>query len=292
MRLTISRRILRHAVPLAGLALSAACATFTGGAAAQDMGLTLADPAQAPLPQVAQSLRADVSRAAPARMLVIGDSLAEGFGAFLQQQTAARGLPIEVQNWGRNSSGLARTDFYDWPENFAARAPDASPDIVVAHFGANDMQSVIEDDRRTALLSDAWDAVYTEQIEGILATAAAQGAVVYLLGPATDSHTNLNNHLARVNPLFQAAAEASGAIYFPLRPFTSGPNGEFSRDVVVNGESVRLRTGDGSHFNARGYRLVADRILDDMVARYRVLDAPFTASAVASVDVVGTLSLQ
>ena len=285
---------MRNLIMTLGLTLIAACGSNSQRAEAQDMGISLTAPVAAVVPQVAQDLRPGISFDNPARMLVIGDSLAEGFGALLREQVRNREMPIEVVNAGRNSTGLARRDYYDWPTQFAAMVEGTPPDIVVAHFGANDMQAIIQPGLpRTALGSGEWDAVYTRQIESILATAAEAGAVVYLLGPATDSHRNLNNHLIRLNPLFEEAAEAAGAVYFPLRPFTSGPNGEFSQVVQVNGEAVRLRTGDGSHFNNRGYRLVADRVLDDMLVRYPALEAgPTLASEMASVDGLSLLSLQ
>jgi len=285
---------MRNLIITLGLTLIAACGSNSQQAAAQDMGFTLTAPEVPVVPQVAQSLRPGITAQSPARMLVIGDSLAEGFGALLRQQVRARDMPIEVVNAGRNSTGLARRDFYDWPTQFAAMAEGTPPDIVVAHFGANDMQAIIQPGLpRTALGSGDWDAVYTQQIESILEIAAEAGAVVVLLGPATDSHRNLNNHLIRLNPLFETAAEAAGAAYLPLRPFTSGPNGEFSQVVQVNGEGVRLRTGDGSHFNNRGYQLVADRVLDDLIARHPQLDqVPAFASEVASVDGLSLFTLQ
>lgn len=272
--------------------LATACSFVSERLGAQDMGATLTAPEPVVFPQVSQTLPSVVTIEQPLRMLVIGDSLAEGFGALLRQQVGARDLPLTVVNAGRNSSGLARRDFYDWPTQFSGMVAGNTPDIVVAHFGANDMQAIIQPSSRTALGSSEWDAVYTQQIASILTTAADAGAVVYLLGPATDVHTNLNNHLARVNPLFEAAAADYGAIYFPLRPFTSGPSGEFAQNVVVNGQSVRLRSGDGSHFTNRGYRLVSDRILDDLLIRFPQLEPSAVASEVASVDTLSVLALQ
>lgn len=285
---------MRNLIIALSLTLVASCGSLGQRASAQDMGFSLTGPQPVVVPQVGQELRPGITDAVPARMLVIGDSLSEGFGALLRQQVRARDMPIQVVSAGRNSTGLARRDFYDWPTQFARMAAEAPPDIVVAHFGANDMQAIIQPGLpRTALGSGDWDAVYTQQIEAILQTAAEAGAVVYLLGPATDSHTNLNNHLIRLNPLFEASAEAAGAIYFPLRPFTSGPNGQFAQNVVVNGQSVRLRTGDGSHFNGRGYQLVADRVLDDLLTRFPVLDRdPAVASEVASASEASLFRLQ
>jgi len=284
---------MRNLVATFGLTFMGAAGSLSLPAAAQDMGLTLSAPVVAAVPQVAQELRPSVSQALPARMLVIGDSLAEGFGVLLITQAEARGMPITVTNAARNSTGLARSDYYDWPAQFEAMVADTAPDIIVAHFGANDMQALIQPGSRTPLSTDDWDVAYAAEIDEVLSTAADIGAVVYLLGPATDTHRNLNIHLARINPLFEDRAAAFGATYFPLVPFTSGPNGEFSQMVEVDGQNVRLRTSDGSHFTEIGYRLVADRVLDSLVAQFPQLDQPSgLASEVASVDDVPGLPLQ
>ncbi len=81
----------------------------------------------------------------------------------------------------------------------------------------------------------------------------------------------LGRHMTLINPLFEAEANASGAIYLPLGTITSGEGGGFTKAIPINGENVTIRTGDGSHFNMTGYRLVADHILDTLDSRFRLM---------------------
>jgi len=199
-----------------------------------------------------------VSREDPLKVMVIGDSLADGFGMFLEQLVARRSLPVAVINRGRTSTGLARSDFYDWPGNFAGFAAADRPDIVVAHFGANDNQPIRFADGRSVPYDTAdWDAAYKGRARAILDVAAAERAVVYWLGPAPDGDAHRNALLSKANKLFLRVAQGAGAHFISLPAITAGPNGEFVS--VANG--TKIRSGDGSHFTGAGYSLVVNEIL-------------------------------
>ncbi|MEO0683284.1 MAG: DUF459 domain-containing protein, partial [Pseudomonadota bacterium] len=215
--------------------------------------------------------RPDIGPDSPARVLVIGDSLSQGFGALLTRKAAGRGLNLRVLERGRVSTGLARSDFYDWPVAFADLAAAERPDIVVAHFGSNDMQTIIRPDGRARFGGPDWEDAYRAQIRRILDVAVRRRAQLWWIGPAPDRGRNLNRHLARINPLFEEEAEAVGAVYFPLDVF-AGPDFAFLRAIPVDGRSRTVRSPDGSHFTGFGYGLVADMLLDDITARFPVLD--------------------
>jgi len=199
-----------------------------------------------------------VSAADPLRVMVIGDSLGDGFGIYLEQQVAQRSLPVAIINRGRTSTGLARSDFYDWPANFAGFAATDRPDIVVAHFGANDNQPLrFADGRSVAYDTADWDAAYKGRARDILDGAAQAGAVVYWLGPAPDGNAHRNALLTKANGLFRDVSRGAGAHFISLSAITAGPNGEF----VTSAGGATIRSGDGSHFTGAGYTLVASEIL-------------------------------
>ncbi len=190
--------------------------------------------------------------------MVIGDSLADGFGIFMSPMVRERGLPVSVLNRGKTSTGLARADFYNWPGNFASMAASSRPDVVVVHFGANDDKPLRRPDGSSVPYNTPeWDAAYRGELQKIMSVAAQYGAVVYLLGPAPDRDPGRNALLTRLNPLFQQEAARAGAYFISLPAFTAGPNGEFV--TVAAGRTIRA--GDGSHFTVAGYRMVIDRIL-------------------------------
>ncbi|QQA44474.1 DUF459 domain-containing protein [Pelagovum pacificum] len=271
---------MKHFACLVG-GITAAAFAFSTPAAAQDLGLSLTQPKVATIAQTGQTLRPGITSADPARMLVIGDSLASGFGTLLEQRAGARDLPMIVEGRGRPSTGLSRADYYDWPANFAGMAAASRPDIVVAHFGANDMQSVLAPEGRTNYGTDAWEDAYRTQIRKILDVAAENDAVLIWLGPAPDGSTNLNNHLARLNPWMEEEALAAGASFIPLTPLTA-PTGVFQRTVTIDGQAISMRTADGSHFTPQGYALVANYVLDQLIERFPELAPVETATTLAS----------
>lgn len=246
---------------LLGALLASGCAV----APAQDLGQRLTDPARSQRPQMQHRPARVFSREQPARLMVIGDSLAQGFGQGLRERAGERDLNLVVLERGRVSSGLARPDFYDWPATFERLVAQEKPDIVVAHFGANDMQSVTRPDNRGAYGTDSWEPAYRAEIRRVIDAALANDAVLLWLGPAPDGHAGLGRHLQRVAQIFQEEVAASGALYLPLAKDFGGADGSFVRAIPVKGATVTIRTGDLSHFNLTGYRLVADRILDDLV---------------------------
>ncbi len=270
------------------LSLAAGCSTGRGGVDARAPAVTVNAPAPAasatsgpeapraaPAPErtvpvgiVSEAppgggrIPATVTRAVapgdPLRLMIIGDSLADGFGIFMKQRVSQRGLPINVTNLGKTSTGLARGDFYDWPGNFAGMAASQRPDVVVVHFGANDDQPLRRGGGGSVPYdTPEWDAAYRAEARRILDTAARYGAVVYWLGPAPDRDAHRNALLTKANRLFREEARGAGAHFISLPRFAAGPNGEFAQ--VVNG--TKIRTGDGSHFNVTGYFLVVDQIL-------------------------------
>ena len=266
--------------------LAAACSTGPNTAGAQDLGLTLRNPKPAPNTAITPAnspvetalvannssaviapppgggiprhVTRAVSPAAPLRVMVIGDSLADGFGIFMPPVVQERGLPITVMNRGKTSTGLARADFYNWPGNFASMAAANRPDVVVVHFGANDDKPIKRPDGSSVpYLTPEWEAAYRAEARKILSTAATYGAVVYWLGPAPDRDPRRNELLTRANRYFREEAGKAGAYFISLPAFAAGPSGEFI--TVASGRTIRA--GDGSHFTVAGYRMVVDRIL-------------------------------
>lgn len=214
----------------------------------------------------------------PATLLVIGDSLAQGFGAFLQKQVKDKQLDIRVINKGKVSTGLSRGDFYDWPLVFSEDMPLLMPNIVVAHFGANDKQAIVTRASQVRYSAKEWDSAYLQRTDDVLSVAERYGSFTYLLGPAPDRSENLNAHIKRVNIIFEAAADTTRTLYFPLSRFTAGPDKNWIRTVAQSGRSIEIRSGDGTHFTGLGYALVADKILRDIRKRFPSVDPSIRSS--------------
>ncbi len=135
------------------------------------------------------------------RVVTAGDSLAQGLTQVLRTKWTATSFTDVT----RNSTGLARPDFFDTVGTFnSTLASSAQPgDIAIIWLGANDNQSLTNNDGSVAVNishEEEWDAAYGARI-----AAMAQGCVSYrvdcywLVPTASDpSDANHISHRARM----------------------------------------------------------------------------------------------
>jgi len=126
------------------------------------------------------------------RVLVVGDSLGIdlGWGFTPALDTNERLTMIDD---AVGSSGLVRTDYYDWPEHLRADIASAHPDVVVTLFGTNDQQSLGTSSGSAYPGSPAWDRVYAARVRQIGAIVRAAGAtLVWVSLPRMGPRASLN----------------------------------------------------------------------------------------------------
>ncbi len=172
-----------------------------------------------------------------AKILVLGDSLAAGYGlppanAFpvrLEAALRAEGLPIQVINAGvsgdTSAGGLARLDW----------ALAERPDAVIVELGANDGLRGLDPKQTEA------------NLDAILTRLRARGLRVLLTGMMAPP--NFGRDYGRdFNGMFQRLAEKHGV---PLYPF-------FLEGVAAD---PALNQADGIHPNAKGVEIIVGRLL-------------------------------
>ena len=74
------------------------------------------------------------------RVVVVGDSLASGFGVYLER--VMKPSLVRVSRQGRISTGLARPDYFDWPVALSEIVDNFRPDLIVVMLGENDNQAL------------------------------------------------------------------------------------------------------------------------------------------------------
>ena len=84
--------------------------------------------------------------AAPLRVLAIGDSIGLSFGQPSPPSSTRPGWRTTTVD-GREGTGLARPDSFDWSAEVEADLAQFHPQVVVAMFGGNDDQDVIVNSR-------------------------------------------------------------------------------------------------------------------------------------------------
>ncbi len=173
----------------------------------------------------------------PTRLLVLGDSLAAGFGlpraqAFperLQAHLARLGLNVEVINGGvsgdTTAGGLARL-------HWALAA--AKPHVVLVELGGNDALRGL--DPKTTY----------DNLDRIIARLTEQGIKVLLAGMRAPPNLG-REYQAEFDPIFPALAKKHGVALY---------------DFFLHGVAAdpALNQPDGIHPNARGVEAIVERI--------------------------------
>jgi len=188
-----------------------------------------------------------VGAADPVRILVLGDSLAAGYGlpaaqafpARLEARLRADGHDVKVINAGvsgdTSAGGRARLDW----------ALTDRPDIVIVELGGNDALRGLD------------PAMTRENLDAILARLKTRGVRVLLAGMYAPPNFG-RTYEAEFKAVYPALAEKHGVDFYPF----------FLEGVAA---VPALNQPDGIHPNERGVGEIVDRIAPYVV---RLLAAP------------------
>ncbi len=200
---------------------------------------------------------------APLQLLVAGDSTAKSLGDSLIGAT--EGLPVAITNEGTVSTGLARSDYFNWGARMAELVETTSPEVVVFMVGANDGQSILNGDGTVVAQFDTpeWEAAYRERVAGIMDLVGGEGRRLVWVGEPNVETGNVQRAVAIGNRL--AAAEAASrpwVTYVDVAALLAGPDGGYAEYLTLpDGSTTRCYSGDGVHLTVS----CLDRVMDELV---------------------------
>ena len=195
------------------------------------------------------------------RVAIVGDSLAAGLGYFAERVFRPRLVTVSGQ--GRISTGLARPDYFNWPYTMRRIVDRFDPDLVVVMVGENDHQSLqdVRGNREALIGTSAWPSAYRERVLSMMRIATSRGAKVVWAGMPISADYRLREHSRRQNDIFEFAASViSDVAYFDSWDRFRDPAGGYTGYFREGNRVILIREGDGLHFNAVGYTLVAREI--------------------------------
>ena len=216
----------------------------------------------------------------PARVYIVGDSDAGTFGPYLQQLVDGTTVATTKLNY-KVSSGLARPDFYNWPNELAAVLPAADPDIIVATFGGNDAQglSAFQEELEFVIGDPVsneaeWSTEYTKRAGDVMDLLLENGRSVIWVGIPNDDNPEVTARLAIQDRAAKAAADARpGVTFIDTWARFSGRDGNWAEFVIDprDGEGKDVRADDGFHLNVNGAEIlaldIAQVVRDDLRSR-------------------------
>ena len=172
---------------------------------------------------------------------------------------------------GHIATGLSRPDVFNWFTEIAAQVRKLRPKVVVLNFGANDdhgyMTGVPKGTSIGAFGSPAWSTEYRRRVAGVLDTVNRAGAVVVWIGlPITRSPAQ-TQRFDTMNAIVhqETNARPGKAIFVDTYTMFAGDNGGFVEYLEnAAGDTIKVRTGDGVHFDTAGGDMIAREVLKQL----------------------------
>lgn len=245
-------------------------------------------PGEAP-PQTADSA-APAAPPAPAQpgvsVAVVGDSLSVFLAQGLQELYADRPAVTFLRRH-RESSGLVRDDYFDWPKALRDLTGGSEKiDALVLMIGSNDRQQLRDDAGVHDVRSEQWRALYAQRIDTVIGIAKAKNLPLIWVGLPVMRSERYSADLIAFNDLYKSRSAAAGIPYIDIWEAFAGEDGLYSvNGPDVGGDIVRLRTPDGVHFTKAGARKLAffaDKELQKIVAASQSRQQPDGPAVVPS----------
>jgi hypothetical protein len=205
----------------------------------------------------------------PLRVWVAGDSLAQVPGDALERI----GGPIDVVGVeSRLSTGLARTDLYNWFTRIQQAPRRLHPDVVVFSFGADDAHDYMGGAHVGPFGSPSWNAEYRRRIDGVTRELNAEGIRVLWLGLPIPDGPGFRKSFPVVNTILESVARshAKDAAYVDTWHRLDDFHGRYAQYLRVHGKLTQVRASDGVHYTQAGGDLVAEQVVAQLRAWYRL----------------------
>lgn len=212
----------------------------------------------------AQVAPAAPDAAAPAPVLMVGDSMMKLLSIAFEKEFRKREIP--AASFASLGSGLVRLDAFDWFGKVTELMAAHKPGTVIVTLGANDNQTLLSDAGTTvARGSPAWSEAYSARLARMMDLFAAQGArrVIWILlpdmqQPAHDRYAQLFNQL-----LAGVARERPFVTLYDPRPILRRRTKEAYTATLVGslGQIIQVRATDGIHLSREGAALLADAVI-------------------------------
>ncbi|HEV2301279.1 MAG TPA: DUF459 domain-containing protein, partial [Stellaceae bacterium] len=211
----------------------------------------------------------------PTTIVVFGDSQAQGLAVGLQRYLIGRPR-YKVLNRTHPGAAIVHGES-EWLDPIRYFLAHEKADIAIVMLGANDRldMRVGKDDRYLHFKTAAWREEYARRLGMILSTLdGARLKSVWLGNPIARSPT-YSADMSYINGIIEERVAAAGAQFIPLWNVVVDDGGKYAAyGKDLEGTTERLRTDDGIHFTAAGYRLVAARIMSAVFSKTAAATVP------------------
>lgn len=202
------------------------------------------------------------------KVFMAGDSLMQGIAPYLQRELRQR-HGIDSVNLSKQSTGLAYPSSFDWPATIERTiAEDPSIRMLIVMLGPNDPWDMPDPEHRGApflrFKSADWEHLYRQRIARIINSTAAHGVNTLWIGAPGMRTERLNEQMRWLMNVVKDEVEKQHAVYLETRQLLAGTQNQYSDSVLIDGKSVKMRSGDGIHFSPAGQQYLADQVLNTL----------------------------
>lgn len=204
---------------------------------------------------------------APLTMWMGGDSVGGSFAVQLEPIAASTGLFDPILDY-KVGTGLARPEYYNWPEHFAKDVlPKQDPDIIVAMFGANDDQNLEVGTKVLDKYTPEWFEEYRSRIGKMmdLMRSPDNDRLVIWVGIPPPGPGSKIGHMDTMNYLFwEEASKRPWVSYMDAWAYMGGPGPDYKfvgSMPVANGQSKNMYQKDNLHLATTGAEYLSWAIL-------------------------------
>ncbi len=207
------------------------------------------------------------------KVLVIGDFVADGLATGLVEAFAASpGVMIDERSNG--SSGLVRTDYFDWQAELPAMIAEVKPAVVIIDIGANDRQQMVTATGKLNFRTAEWFQEYERRVTALGKIVTDAKIPLLWVGMPAFRPQNMTADALTLNAVYRRAVERIGGEFIDVWEGFVDQDGRFIvTGSDINGQQVRLRGSDGINLTAAGKRKLAfyveksaRRLLGDMTS--------------------------
>lgn len=200
----------------------------------------------------------EASVSKPLRIVVLGDSLADGLYAGLRQLNRDR-KDIKTTKKSRVNTGLVRFDRYNWNRGAAKIARSRKYDAAVVLLGLNDLQSIRERGKAHHFKTEGWEVRYKGRLDKMMRDLKASGMAVYWASIPITSPKKYQKEYAYLNSMYREAASRHGVRFVDTWRATADSKGRYTPYFTFpSGKRKIIRTRDGVHFTSKGYVVFAE----------------------------------
>jgi len=200
-------------------------------------------------------------------VVVIGDTMAEQLAQGLAEAFFSEHPDVAVIKKVRASSGLVRSDFYNWATEAGNIAAKERATAFVVMLGSNDRQQLRDEKGNYfEIRSDQWREIYTKRVDDFLAKLKEKSIPIYVMGMPPVSSPRASADMQYVNEILRERTARAGVRYVDVWEGFIDEQGQFaSSGAAMDGQMRRLRLSDGVHFTRPGSRKLAHYVERDLL---------------------------